>query len=1313
MDDAAPTETELQAALETAAPLRIEYPPELPISARVSDIREALLTHQVVIVAGATGSGKTTQLPKVALEVYNSTSSKRSDATSIGAPAPKKQPRTPIIGVTQPRRIAATSVATRVAEELNSSLGREVGYQIRFENRTSRDTQLKFMTDGILLSEIQTDPLLRRYHTLIVDEAHERGLTIDFLLGWLRRILPKRPDLKLIVSSATIETDRFSEFFGGAPVITVEGRTYPVDVLYEPPDPELELSEAVAQSVENLASLDPHGDFLVFLPGEREIAEAERALTAKKLRHTEILPLYARLSATEQNRVFSSRSMRRIILATNVAETSLTIPGIVYVIDAGVARLSRYDSRTGITRLHIEPISRASADQRKGRAGRVREGICVRLYEESNFLARPPYTDPEVLRVGLDGVILRMKSLGLGDVESFPFIDAPRANAVNEGYRVLTELGALDDDRNLTPIGKQLARFPVDPRVARMILQAVRYDVLPEVLTLAAALEIQDVRERPRDRESQADQAHRRFRNETSDFLGLLQLWKFLDAAAKQSGSQLRRVCKDNFLSYRRVREWREVHRQLESTVRELGLGNSPKASASNVDGATTEGNRAGDSAAGGGPRRSRRNRGNKTPPSTAEPRGQSQSHLGLEHTAKIHCALLSGLLSRIGQYNPERRVYFGARQTRFVIHPSSGLAKKPPAWVMAFELVETSQLFARGVAKVDPEWFPLVADHLLKRSYSEPRWSEASGRAVIKEHATLFGLQVLKDRSVNYATVAPGRARLIFLDHALVRGEYNSRGAFQQANRTLLEQVSHLRNKARRSDMLSDDEALLTFFDRRVPHSVVDGKTFEGWRERAEQQDPKLLYLGLSDVLLADENLDPSAYPDELEVAGTTLFLSYLFEPTRDNDGITVSVPLAALTRLDPALLDWTIPAWHETKLRELLLRLPKSTQRRLGNVAELAGRLAERLTPFEEPFSAAVEAKLRELTGVSLAPGELRPDLLPGYLRLTCRVTGPGGKILAEGRDIAALFEQFGANARAALSEAQNTSEWRKTNVRDWDFDTLPEVVTEVVHGTKVDLYPAIIDRKDSVELSPVSSSEEAHQCSLEGVTRLVILTNEHALSALQKQIPKNVEPLLAQVSPLGPSGAQRDSFRRQLAERALREALSAYLEPLPRTRDAFQQLSRMASTRLPAELQKLLPLVNAITPELRETRAVLAAAAKQPSGAAAVRDMQAQLEQLFPNDCLLRFGVSRLQHYARYLKGMRVRLSRAIADPRKDADKAGPVLQVWNLYQLRLSQLHPEQAEHLRWALEELRIATFAPELKPAIPVSAAKLKLALGG
>jgi ATP-dependent helicase HrpA len=808
-----------------------------------------------------------------------------------------------------------------------------------------------------------------------------------------------------------------------------------------------------------------------------------------------------------------------------------------------------------------------------------------------------------------------------------------------------------------------------------MILQGAHYGVLDDVLVLASALEIQDVRERPRDQESKADQAHRRFRDETSDFVGLLKLWAFIDEAARQGSGQLRRVCKDNYLSQRRVREWREVHRQLASTVRELKLDDP-------------------------GDKRGRNH--SKLDLPGADP-------AGLDHTAKVHCALLSGLLSRVGQYNAEKRVFFGARQTRFVVHPSSSLAKKPPAWIMAFELVETTQLFARATAKVEPEWFALVAEHLLKRTYSDPHWSEKSARAVIKEHATLFGLQVLKDRTVDYATVAPGRARLIFLEHALVRGEYSSAGAFQQANRNLLDEVAQLRNKARRSDLLSDEEALLSFFDKRVPNGVVNGKTFEAWREQDEKQAPRRLFLSLSDVLLADEHLDPADCPDELTFGSAKLPLLYRFEPTQDNDGITILVPLAEVPRLDPALFDWTIPAWHETKLTELLLRLPKATQRKLGNITTLASKLAEQLKPFSEPFVLAVERAVRQLTGTPLSAGDLRPDLLPGYLRFTVQIIGVEGKVLAEGRDVAALFTRFGASARTALAEVSST-EWRRKNVKGWDFGKLPTSVTERVLGSNVELYPALCDRGTSIELALVSSPEEALIESRRGLLRLALLAHDRTLTTHEKALPKSLEPLTVTVSPIGHSSAQRERFRRVVVERAMLEALTLPVD-MPRTQAAFEEWTKAALPRLERTLASVLQVASAVNGELRETRTAVAQTAKQPSGAAALRDITLQMDQLFPDDMLLHVSLNQLAHFPRYLKGIRVRLGRAVTDPRKDADKAAPITPLWQLFQAKLPMLPLEQASQVRWLFEELRIATFAPELKPAVPVSIAKLKMAL--
>ena len=1222
------------------APIR--FPSELPISGRVDEIAQALADHQVVIVAGATGSGKTTQLPKVAL---------------LAGRGGKRQ-----IGVTQPRRIAATSVAARVAEELECELGREVGYQIRFEDRTSRETWVKFMTDGILLAETQNDPLLSGYDTLIIDEAHERSLNIDFLLGWLKRILPERPDLKVIVSSATLETERFSSFFGQAPVISVEGRTFGVEVLYEPAAEELDLSEAAAAAVVNIASLDPRGDILVFLPGEREIRETEQALSAAQLRHTQVLPLYSRLAAGDQAKVFASSVQRRVILATNVAETSLTLPGVVYVVDTGVARLSRYDPRTGTTRLSLEAISQASAEQRKGRCGRVREGICVRLFDEQSYASRPAYTDPELKRTGLSGVILRMKALGLGAVEEFPFLDPPQTRAISEGYRVLQELGALDDEQNLTPLGRQLSRFPLDPRLSRMILAGAELGCLEDILVLAAALSIQDPRERPRGLEAKADQAHARFRDERSDFASLLKLWAFAREQAARSGAQLRRACKDTFLSFVRVREWREVYRQLEEVVRDLRLRPQPA--------------------------------GTKNKPGAGSP----------AHDEAIHLALLSGLLSRVGQWNAEQRVYLGSRQTRFMLHPASGLAKKPPAWLMAFELVETSQLFARTAAKLDPLWLDRVGGHLLKRSYSEPHWSEKSARASVREHATLFGLPVLRDRSVDYATIAPTRARLMFLEHALVRGEYQSKGGFQRQNLQLLAEVARLRDKARQSDMLADDEALLSFFDRRVPAEVVNGKTFEDWRERAEAQDPKLLVLGFQDVLGSDQSLAPELYPDSIGVLGVELAVSYRFEPGADDDGVTLRLPLVLLPQLGKGELDGTIPAWQPGKIAALLDELPRAVRRELGDIKLLATRLATHLDKSEGPLLESLSRGVFELTGASVEPSQFRPDAIPRHLHFYFRVVGEQGQLLGEGRDLAQLRERFAPAARDALRRAAPPAHLQKSGIVAWDFDDLPPRITRRVQGSDVPAFPALVERDSAVAIELFETVEAAERAHRGGVRRLLLLACKGTLSALDKRVP----PPLSRRYGLPASKAEQAAFAESLRVRLTSEAFGlAQAQGLPRTRVDFQRLLAQGMPRLVPAFEATLELLADIRAELEKTARALDAAKPQPSATQASADIREQLELLLPADLLLYTELQQLTQVPRYLAAARARLTRAIHDPRKDAAKAGPVAPLLGAFAAKYPHFTDRHAaRRLLFNLEELRVATFAPELRPQRPPSLAE-------
>jgi ATP-dependent helicase HrpA len=1236
---------------DSSSPIR--FAPELPISARVRDIAAAIDAHPVVIVAGPTGSGKTTQLPKI--------------ARAMGRGVKK------MIGVTQPRRIAATSVAARVASEIGSPVGTDVGYKVRFDDRTSLATYVKFMTDGILLAEIQGDRLLRQYDTLIVDEAHERSLTIDFLLGWLRRILPERPDLKVVVSSATLETARFSEFFGGAPVVEVEGRTYPVDVLYEPPASDVDLPDAVANAVMNVISLDPRGDILVFLPGEREIRETEGELVSRNLRHTFVQPLYARLAAADQGKVFASIPQRRVILATNVAETSLTIPGIVYVIDTGVARLSRYDPRSGTTRLQIEEISQASADQRKGRCGRVRDGICVRLYDEQSFAGRQGFTDPEIKRTGLAGVILRMKSLGLGEVEDFPFLDPPHARSVTEGYRVLEELGALGSTGELTPLGERLARFPVDPRIGRMIVAGADRGCLREVLVVAAALNIQDPRERPREAQQKADEAHRRFRDDRSDFVGLLRLWSFVREAESKGSSHLRRVCKESFLSFPRIREWGELHRQLQDVVRELEL--------------------------------------EKPKPETSARTAEAARAPAAEHTDSLHVALLTGLLSKVGQWNAENRVYLGARQTRFAIHPSSSLARKPPAWIMAFELVETTQLFARTAAKIEPEWLLEAAPHLLKRSYSDPHWSEKSARATVREHATLFGLPVFRDRSVDYARVAPAEARRMFLEHALVRGEYRTRGTFQEKNRELLAEVNRLRDKARRSDMLTDDGALLTIFDRRVPEGVVNGPTFEVWREGAERVDPNVLHLSLADVLAGDPSLVPSDYPDAIALHGVSLDVTYRFDPSADDDGVTLTVPLVLLPQVDPRELDWTIPGWHREKIAALLHELPRAIRRELGSVPDAATAVAERLTPFDGPMVPALAAAVATACGVDLPEESLRPDAVAAHLRLTCRIVDEDGRVIAKGRNIADLWERHRARARDARRATTPSPKWDRKGITTWDFGDLLPFVTRLVSGIEVRTYPALVDRGNAVDLTLLESSALAEAETRTGVRRLLTLATRGSISAVSPRIP----PPFARADGVVPSRADTEAFQAMVLTRILDDAFRLRERddaPLPRTKREFDEMLAGGAPRLASSCRLFAGAIARASSELDSTLIALRSATKHPSANLAVAEIRAHLAALFPPDLLEHVPLACLEHFPRYLRAAQARLGRAIADPRKDAEKLAPVTPLWTAFLAKQSKARDRETAHaIRWSFEELRVAVFAPELKTPVPVSVAKLTAAV--
>nr|HEX4316852.1 ATP-dependent RNA helicase HrpA [Kofleriaceae bacterium] len=1197
--------------------MELSFPSELPISAHVDELAAAIAKNSVVVVAGETGSGKTTQLPKICLHLGRER-----------------------IGCTQPRRIAATSVAERVAHETQTPLGELVGYKIRFADKLSRTARVKFMTDGILLAEVQSDPLLRAYDTIIIDEAHERSLNIDFLLGYLKRLIPRRPDLRVIASSATLELERFAAFFDGAPIVSVSGRTYPVDVLYRPPtDDEQDISDVVANAVTEVTELDPHGDILVFLPGEREIRESLAELEQRALPHTTLLPLYGRLSAADQQRVFQRTTGRRVVLATNVAETSLTIPGIRYVVDTGLARINRYDPRTGVSQLLVEPVSRASADQRKGRCGRTEHGVCFRLYDEADYESRPAYTDPEIKRVSLAGVVLRMKTLRLGDLEDFPLLDPPRANAVRDGYRVLEELGALDDTGELTEIGRQLGRLPLDPRLGRMILGGRDENALREVVVIASALGLRDPRDRPREVAQRADEAHAQFRDDGSDFAGYLKLWElWRRAKADKSRRQLHKLCRDTFLNYNRMREWDDVHDQIVRVMKELDLAPNAK-------------------------------------PASGE---------------QIHRALLPGLLSKIGMYNKETRSYTGARQLRFVIHPSSGLAKKPAPWVMAAELVETSQLFARTVARIDPAWLERAGGELCKRSYGDVHWDDKRAAAVAREHVTLFGLPVAS-RVVSYAAIDPVRSRELVIVHALVRGEQASKSPVIAHNARVQADAQRLRDKARKSDMFADETDLVAWFDGRVPATIVDGKSLDAWL--ATGKNAKQLELAVADVLLDDaRDLTPERFPDKLG----DLPLVYRFDPGEDDDGVTVTVPLAMLPQLDAAMLSWPIPGWRERKIVALLESLPRAVRKQLATFAtldDLARELAGELTFRGDALVPTLERAIHAKTGERVARSAWDVRAVPQYLDFMVRVVDDRGKVLASGRDVGELQVVLGQRARDAWAAAPREVHER-TGLRE--MVSLPESVEVVVAGARARAYPALADREHSVDLVLLESRDAARVATRDGLRRLALFATAQSYGKLDALLPTGFDKEL----------------RRTLVARALDEAFgfadtAAKPAELPRDAAAF-------GARIAAGRDRLVPFVRELgrhaqlhAGELAKVRAALKPLVGKPGLAkAVVDDVDSQLAHLAPAWATV--SGARLEHLLRYLKALQVRLQRQAHDPVKDQGKAAQVAPLWAAYVAKRPALIANgcpagELDELAWLVEELRVQVFAPELKTVVPVS----------
>ena len=1318
------------------AKLNITFPESLPVSARRDEIVAALQQHQVIIVCGETGSGKTTQLPKIAL--------------SLGRGKCNYPPgeRGRLIGHTQPRRIAASSVAKRIAEELGTPLGEVVGYKVRFNDRLGKDASVKLMTDGILLAETQTDPLLQAYDTLIIDEAHERSLNIDFLLGYLRQILPRRPDLKIIVTSATIDAERFARHFampapgqassGGtpvpAPILMVSGRTFPVEQRWRPFDESRErgLNDAIADAVDELWQGNAGGDILIFLPGEREIREAAEHLR-KHLQHhaltrsAEVLPLFARLSQAEQDRVFDSHSGRRIVLATNVAETSLTVPGIRYVIDTGTARVKRYSFRSKVEQLMVEPISQAAANQRAGRCGRVANGICIRLYDEKDFAGRERFTTPEILRSSLAGVILRMKSLRLGGVEDFPFLEAPSGRAIADGYQLLAELGAVDDSNELTPIGRELSRLPLDPRVGRMILEARSRQALDEVLIIASALSVQDVRDRPLEAQAQADQAHAKFDDDKSEFSGYLRLWQWIHDARgghgehKLSNRQYEQLLRQNFVNIRRVREWRDIHSQLLTVITEQGWQNRASAPAAGKRGAAA--------AAG-------RDDAQRAAPRPHVPASYEQ----------IHLSMLAGLLGNVGCRLEEAAAsgeYLGARGIKFHRHPGAHLRKKPGRWIVCAELVETTRLFGRGIAAIEPQWIEQVAGHLLKKQLLDPHWEKKAAEVVALERATLYGIVVYSGRRTNFGRVDPVAAREIFIREALVGSEWDTKLPFLAANHKLIRQVEELEHKSRRQDVLVDDELIYAFYDQQLPASVISGYECERWYREESRKNPKLLELTRDELMRHEAaGITTHAFPKTLRLGGVDCAASYLHEPGDPKDGLMVTVPLFVLNQVNEERCEWLVPGMLKDKIQALLKSLPQRPRSRFVPLPESAARLTAVLGTPENfgrgSLTDALLRQVREITSLDVKRADFKLDMLAPHLFMNFRVVDEHGRQLGTGRNLGALKAELGAQARGAFQAlaalkgvvsaaappppddepagqparpgAQPGAAARKSPATPvvpaeqrytaWTFDALPELMEIRKGGQTLIGFPALIDQRDAVSIEVFDEPELAAARHRVGLRRLFALQIKDALKYLEKNIPDLQKMAVAFMS-LGSA----EELRSQIIDVALDRAF--LLDPLPVDAADFKRRLEEGRGRLTLIANEVARLAGVILVEyasavrkIKDTR----------NAAEATADCSQQLQRLMPRQFIAQTPWSQLQHFARYLKAITLRLDKLRADPARDAARLSELRVLDQRYWRLVAERKGVQDERLlayRWLLEELRVSFFAQELRTPQPVSVKRL------
>ena len=1265
---------------------RPEFPAELPVSGRRDEIAAAIVKNQVVIVCGETGSGKTTQLPKICLELGRGVSG--------------------LIGHTQPRRIAARSVASRIAQELKSPLGQVVGYKVRFNDKLSEGSYVKLMTDGILLAETQGDRFLNAYDTIIIDEAHERSLNIDFLLGYLKQLLPRRPDLKVIVTSATIDASRFSNHFDGAPVIEVSGRTYPVEIRYRPlgkagyasqaieesedaldgeetlygikragkngaksearwleeDDAEEAIEEAILDAADDLLRLGD-GDILVFLPGEREIRDTAEHLRkyqgrSAKLKHIEVLPLFARLSIEDQQKIFRTSGGRRIVLATNVAETSLTVPGIKYVIDAGLARVNRYSSRAKVEQLQIEKISQAAAKQRAGRCGRVSNGICVRLYDEQDFNGRPEFTDPEILRSSLASVILRMAALKLGDVTEFPFIEAPSSRLITDGYQLLQELGAVDSNRRITELGTQLARLPLDPRVGRMILAAKKEGALREILIIASALSIQDPRERPMDKREAADQAHAKFSDEKSDFMAFLKLWAFYDDAlkTKKSNKELLGKCHQNFLSFLRLKEWRELHGQLLEIADELQLK-------------------------------------------------LNEQDAGYE---QIHRALLAGLLGNIGFKDGEADTYQGARGIRFSIAPGSSLKKSRPKWVMAAELMETAKLYARCVASINPDWIEPLAKELTQSHYSDPRWDRKLAQVAAWERVSLYGLTIIPKRRVHYGPIDNKESREIFIREALANMEFDTRAPFFAANRKLITEIEELEHKARRQDVLVDEHALFAFYDGIIPEDIVNGAGFESWREHAEKTAPKLLYLTKEALMRhGADGVTEAQFPETFVMDGVELALKYRFEPGHELDGVTATVPLALLNQLDATAAEWLVPGMIREKITTLVKALPKTYRRVCVPVPDFVTGFLQRASIGSGQILPALAQYIHEQTTLKIAVSDWPADALTPHLLMNFRIVDEKGRELGAGRDWNLLKQQLGQAAQLTFRSASPDIE--KTGIKQWDFGDLPATLTFSRDGRQLTGYPALEDNIDSVAVKLFDTEDAALKAHRAGVCRLMRFELKEQMKQLEKGLPGFTQYALVLRNIINNDDLKEDMLA-TIADRAFIGE-----DELPRTNQAFMTLKQRARTRLPAVSEALARMAQAIATEYQ---LLVAKQAQMPATVNRLkRDVEQQLNWLLYKNCFTQTPWEYMQHLPRYLKALRLRIEKHPANPDRDGRNAQAVGVLWQNWEAAVDKQRKadkldEALLGFRWLIEELRVSLFAQELKTPFPVSIKRLEKTWG-